>query len=322
MSLLQRLLLAVFLLTAMTLPARAYDKAVVEDTIAGQEAIAGLNRHEISIDGHKLFYLDNDKTQAARTVLFLHDFGDSSLSWLFFARVFRDADYRIIVPDQLGFGRSPRPVDADYGYAAQAKRMLSLLQALKVQKVHLIGNSMGGGIAAKMTLLQPELVSSLTLMAASGVHYKTSDMDKLVVMGNNPLVINKQDDFDALIDFATYRRPLLTRPVVEFLGERAMKDRALHLRIFNEVLVEDLDFLMLDLPDLKPPTLVLWGEKDRVLHPDNARLFQRYVPGVRVRTFADVGHMPMVEIPEVSANAVMEFIDAVAPVAAASAAAK
>lgn len=307
MSLLQRL--SLLILGLLALPAWSYDAAVVEDTIRSQEAIAKLSRHEIALSGQKLFYLDNERSQAKATVVLLHGFADSSLSWLFFARVFRDADYRIIIPDLLGFGRSPRPLDADYGYDAQARRVLALLQALKIQKAHVVGNSMDGGIAARMALQAPDRIASLTLMDATGAHYKASDLDRLVVMGSNPLLIEKQQDFDALIDFATFRRPLLTQPVVAFLGERAMRDRVLHSRIFTSVLLEGLDFLMLDLPDIKTPTLILWGKNDRILHPDNARLFQRYIPGSQLKLFENVGHMPMVEIPEQSAMTVMAFIE-------------
>jgi abhydrolase domain-containing protein 6 len=140
------------------------------------------------------------------------------------------------------------------------------------------------------------------------VHYKPTELDRTLLTGRNPLLMNKPDDFDALLGFAAFQRPLITRPIVEYLGERAVKDRALHERIFNEVLFEGLNLLLPDLPRIKTPTLILWGAKDRVLHPDNAKIFQQYIPGSRLQIFEGVGHIAMAEIPELCAVAVLQFI--------------
>lgn len=296
-------------LMAMPLLASAYDAALVDDMLKGQEGIAGLKRHEAEIDGHKIFYLDNERNSAGRTVMFVHGFGDSSVSWMFFARTFRDGDYRIIVPDLLGFGRSDKPADADYGYEAQAKRLLALLQKLNVKSAHLVGNSMGGGIVSEMALLQPQSVASLTLMDAAGVHYKATDLDEQVLKGSNFLIPKKPEDFERLLDYVMVQRPVMSQPIKDFLAERAVQNSALDEKIFYGVLLKDVGFLTLNLADIKVPTLILWGDRDRVLSPDNAKVFNRYIPGSRLQYFTGVGHVPMAEVPEQSAQAVTTFID-------------
>ena len=297
------------LLALVVVPAWGFDKAIVEETLLGQEGIAGLKRHEITIDGHRIFYLDNERTTAGRTVMFIHGFGDSSLSWTYFARIFRDGDYRIIIPDLLGFGRSDRPLDADYGYAAQSRRLFALLQSQKIGSVHLVGNSMGGGIAAEMALQQPVMVASLTLMDAAGVHYRVTDLDQELMKGNNFLVPKRAEDFERLLDFVTVQRPAMPRPVLEYLADRAVRDSALHERIFHDALLRDIDFLIMDLDGIKAPTLIAWGEKDRVLSPDNAKVFKKYIPDSRIVYFPNAGHVPMIEIPEESALATRNFIE-------------
>lgn len=308
MPLLMRVLLCLLMLSPLA--ATAYDKDFVEEMLQSQEGIAGLKRREAVIDGHKIAYLDNGRDTAARVVVFVHGFGDSSASWMFFARSFRDGDYRVIVPDLLGFGRSARPPEADYGYPAQANRLFRLLEQLKVTRAHLIGNSMGGGVVAQMALLQPQAVASLTLIDAAGVHYKATELDQQVLKGSNFLIPRKPGDFERLLDFVMQQKPVMTRPIIDYLADRAMKDAPLHDRIFHEVLLRDVGFLTLSLPDIQAPTLVLWGEKDRVLHPDNAKVFQRYIPGSRLHYFPDVGHVPMTEVPDASARVVMQFIEA------------
>lgn len=297
------------LLALAVFPAWGYDKAVVDEMLRGQEGIAGLKRHEVVIDGEKIFYLDNERTTAGRTIMLVHGFGDSSLSWTFFARIFRDGDYRVIIPDLLGFGQSARPATADYRYAAQAKRLFALLAALKVSSVHLVGNSMGGGVVAEMALQQPQQVASLTLMDAAGVHYKPTELDRQLMSGSNFLLAKKPADFERMVEFASVVRPPMPRPVVDYLSERAVQDCILHEKIFHDALFNDMNFLLLDLDRIKAPTLILWGEKDRVLHPDNALVFKKYIPDSRVEILPDVGHMPMIEVPEISGLAVSRFID-------------
>lgn len=308
MTALTRFLLCLFL--CLPVLSHAYDRELVEEMLRSQEGIAGLKRHEATIEGHRLSYLDNGRADAARTIVFVHGFGDSSTSWMFFARAFRDG-YRVIVPDLLGFGRSGRPSAADYGYAAQAERVAKLLDRLQVGRAHLVGNSMGGGVAAQLALAHPARVASLTLMDAAGVHFRATELEQQVLKGNNFLIPKKPGDFERLLDFVMHRRPVMTQPVIDYLSERAIKDAPLHERIFNEVLLRDVGFLTLGLADIRTPTLILWGERDRVLHPDNARVFHRYITGSRLHYFADVGHVPMAEAPEESALVVLRFIDEV-----------
>lgn len=293
-----------------TLPLHAADKALFEEIAQGQEAIAGLHRHQTTIDGLKVFYLDNESKTAKRTILLVHGFGDSGLSWTQFSRRLRDNDFRIVIPDLPGFGQSDKQVATDYRYPAQARRLLALMQAIGAPKFHVVGNSMGGAIAAELAIQQPEEVQSLTLMDAAGIHYRPTELDRAMLAGRNLLVMKKPEDFDVMISFASAQRPAMPRPVLDYLSERAVQDCALHERIFNDALFDDINFLLPKLDDIKAPTLIIWGAKDRVLHPDNAKIFNKYIKGSRVVIMPDVGHIPMAEVPYESSFEVVKFIDA------------
>lgn len=300
---------ALFLLLLLaTLPASAYDKALVQEMLASQEAIAGLKRADMTIEGNRLSYLDNQRTTAPDTIMLIHGFGDSSQSWLFFARIFRDAGFRVVIPDLLGFGASARPEKADYGFEAQAKRLLALAHGLGIRRLHLAGNSMGGGIAAAMALLAPDEIATLSLLDAAGIHYRPSELDRELLAGRNILVPKNSADFERLIRFASAERPMAPQPVLDFLAERAVADSALHERIFREALLPDMNFLLPYLTELKTPTLILWGEQDRVLDVENARILARYLPNNELLILPGIGHLPMIEAPEKSAFAVRDFI--------------
>lgn len=294
-----------------SVPAVAADKGLFDDITRGQEAIAQLNRHETTLDGLRVFYLDNDRKTAKRTILLVHGFGDSSLGWVQFARLFRDNEFRIVVPDLPGFGQSDRKPEADYGYEAQARRLALLMQSLGVAKYHVAGNSMGGGIAAELAIQQPVAVESLALLDSAGIHYRPTELDRSLLAGKNMLVMKRPEDLDAMLTFATAQRPPMPRPVLDYLSERAVKDSTLHERIFHESLFEDINFLLPKLDGIKAPTLILWGEKDRVLHPDNAKVFNRYIKNSRIVMLPNVGHLPMAEVPYESAAEVVKFIDGV-----------
>lgn len=286
----------------------ASNKSIFEDMMQGQESIAGLKRHTVTIEGQKIFYLDNENVHASKTILLIHGFADSGATWVQFSRRFRDAGYRIIAPDLLGFGRSDKPVSADYRFAAQAKRLLALMTTLEVNQFHVAGNSMGGGIAAEMALLAPERVASLTLMDAAGVHYKPSDMDRAFLNGRNLLVIKTPKDFEEVMAFVSHQSLPVPRPVTDYLAEQAVKNSALHERILREALFEEINILLLDLEKIKAPTLIVWGEKDRLLHPDNAKVLHHFIKNSRLVMMPDIGHVPQMEAPYESAAIVLDFI--------------
>ncbi|MDQ8036000.1 MAG: alpha/beta fold hydrolase [Pedobacter sp.] len=309
-------LLAFFLL--LPLLAQAADKALFDEILQGQEAVAGLKRHEAVIDGQKIFYLDNEN-KSGRPLLLIHGFGDSSMTWVQFARRFKHENVRIIAPDLLGFGQSPKPVDADYRFSAQAKRMFALMQQLGVEKFHVAGNSMGGGIAGEMAATQPQKILSLTLIDAAGVHYKPADLDRAMLAGRNMLVLKSRQDFEALLALVFVNKPPVPEPVTSYLAERAVQDWPLHERIVRDALFDDVNFLLLKMDAITSPTLVLWGEKDRLLSVDNTQVFKKFIKGSQVVILPDVGHAPQVEVPNESSAEVLKFIDALAPLPAAAA---
>ena len=309
-------ILLVLLILFPVLPAQATsNKTLFDEILQGQEAVAGLKRHEAVIDGQKIFYLDNEK-KGGRAILLIHGFGDSSMTWVQFARRLRDNGFRIIAPDLLGFGQSPRPPQADYRFAAQAGRMFELMRQLGIENFHVAGNSMGGGVAAEMAVEQPAKILSLTLIDAAGVHYKPADLDRALLAGRNMLVLKTPQDFEAMLDMVFTNRPPSPRPVLDYLAERAIKDAPLHEKIMKDALFEDVNFLLLKMDAITSPTLILWGEKDRVLSPENAKVFNRFIKGSQVVIMPGLGHAPQVEAPYESSDVVVKFIDALSTTSA------
>ena len=108
------------------------------------------------LNAGELFYLDNIKNinKAEETLILIHGLGADKDTWLQFAKYFT-MNYRVIAPDLPGHGQSIQDFSIDYSVEAQALCILELMQSLKIERAHIIGNSMGGAIAINLVNMQP-----------------------------------------------------------------------------------------------------------------------------------------------------------------------
>ena len=121
-------------------------------------------RRTVTIHGHELSYLDSG---TGSVVLFIHGILGSQRQWTHLIDRLHD-DHRVIVPDLFGHGESDKPV-GDYSLGAHAATMRDLLDRLGIERVTLVGHSLGGGIAMEFYYLFPERVERLVLVASGGL---------------------------------------------------------------------------------------------------------------------------------------------------------
>lgn len=107
-----------------------------------------------------MYFRHTDINVARPTVLFIHGLGESGLCFLEAFQALLLADFNIVVPDLLGFGRSSPAEDDDYAFARQIERMCSVLDKLDIDRVHIVGHSMGGDIGTQFCREQAERVLS------------------------------------------------------------------------------------------------------------------------------------------------------------------
>ena len=213
--------------------------------------------------------------------------------------------YRVVIPDLVGFGESSHPADADYSYDAQADRLRAFARALGLQGVHLGGNSMGGGIVLAWAARHPDEVASLWLIDAAGLpDAPTAELRRLVTEGDNPLLIGRESDFPRLVAFTMSDPPWLPGFAMDTLARERIANRALEERVFRQI---GTDSVAAEITGLRVPTLILWGAEDRALDPRTAQALHALLPGSRVLVMPGVGHVPMIERPEASAKAYLDF---------------
>jgi pimeloyl-ACP methyl ester carboxylesterase len=127
----------------------------------------------------------------------------------------------------------------------------------------------------------------------------------------NPLVAGNSEEYDQLLDFVFVKKPTIPGSLKRHLVEEAIKNRPLNQKIYKQIKSTDpKNFVPLEvlLKDNQTKTLILWGDKDRVLHMSGAKKLESVMPNAKSVIMKDIGHVPMVEKPEDSANIFLNFL--------------
>ena len=266
---------------------------------------AGLQEKRVRVGDHEIVYLEGGHGE---TILMIHGFAANKDNWVRFAKSI-SAGYHVVALDLPGFGESTCLENASYSIVDQAKRLNHFADAVGLKKFHIVGNSMGGHIAARYTVMFPERVLTLGLFDSAGVRSPVpSEMVERLTKGeSNPLVAGSVEEFDSLIKFVFSTPPDIPRFVKKLLLEEAQRHKTSNERIFKQILSENAA-LEPDLPKIKTRTLVLWGDQDRVLDISSVKVLEKGLPNCTVVIMQNCGHLPMIERPKEAAEHYLVFL--------------
>ncbi len=242
-------------------------------------------------------------------VILVHGFGGDKDNWSLYAP-YLTGQYRLICPDLPGFGENDRSVGRDHGMTAQAARLRDFMDALGIDKCHLGGNSMGGYIALQFALAHPERLSSLTLMNNAGViGPNESELQRLAEVGGSPLVMRTIADVDRLMGFVVHKPRFIPRQFKKLVFQDAKPHEALLDKIFYQI-VEDAQERGLNdhLDKIVTPTQIIWGRHDRLIDVSCATVQHDGIANSELIIFEDVGHVPMIEKPALTAKHHLAFL--------------
>lgn len=266
----------------------------------------GLKRSKIDI-GEMEISLYHNKITDRPTIFMLHGFSADKDGWVRFARYFKN-DFNIVIPDMAGHGDTGYDQSWDFTMPAQASRIAKLAEQMGISKMHLIGNSMGGFVVAHFALMHPELTLSIGLFDPAGVKApESSDMEKMLAVGNNPFLIHNRQEFNSFFAMTMNQPPFIPKFVLEAMSDRYQQRRKQLRQIFSHRREQDL--LDESLKDITAPTLLLWGEEDRLIHVSSVSVWEAGIEGIQIKTWPGIGHMPMLEIPKESAFVYRQFLD-------------
>lgn len=307
-----KIVLVIFLITLLAFVAFYYIFPGVSFRflLKVERGIAGLKQNNITIEGFNIQYLEGGQGDV---ILLLHGFGANKDNWTRFSNHLTP-HFRVIAPDLPGFGESTRTDRAKYTISVQADRIHAFADALGIKAFHLGGNSMGGNIAGVYAARYPENVVSLCLIAPGGVvSAEPSEMLQNINAGKpNPLVVEKPEEYDALLDFVFTKRPFIPGAIKHYLTKEAIKNKPLNTVIFQHIQeFKEKSSLESLLNESNVPTLIIWGKQDRVLHFSGAKILGSIIPKAQVEVIDGLGHLPMIERPKEAAEIYLRFLNTI-----------
>jgi abhydrolase domain-containing protein 6 len=307
-NLLAALLGLIVILVALVLIAPAKCGELVYALIVKIESsLCGLKRSQLDIGEMKISMYQNALSADRPSIIMLHGFSSDKAVWIRFAGYFTK-DFNLVIPDMAGHGDTGFDPSWDYSLPAQANRLAVIVEQLKTGKVHLIGNSMGGGICAHFAILHSDRCLSVTLIDSLGVESPiASDMQNMLDLGRNPFEIHNRQQFDEFYAMTMAKPPYVPGFVLEAISDKYQRRRQQIKCIFAQFREQDL--LDTSLDEIRVPTLVLWGEDDRLLNISSVDVWKAGISNIQTKTWPGVGHMPMLEIPKESAIEYRDFLE-------------
>jgi len=243
-------------------------------------------------------------------LLLLHGLNGSTFSFHLLSPLMKSR-FRVIALDLLGFGYSDRPNGVDYSLEAQARLVAGFLDALSIEKTHLLGYSLGGAVAMHFAAAYPERVDRLILAAsATDEEMRRGLRSSRVVRPLLPVVAvltlhNKRFRRMSLRS-ACYDSSIITDELVEqYIAPSHVRG---HLRALGSLMVDRGHDVRVDLSAVRAPTLVLWGAGDRWLPPSQGERLRELLPDARLVLVDRAGHLLFEERPEEAAKAITDFL--------------
>ena len=240
-------------------------------------------------------------------LVMLHGGGPGASAWSNFGSALPGfaEDFRTLLVDQPGFGQSDKPpVEGNY-FRFSAEIIKDLLDELGLERIHLLGNSLGGGTAMRFALLYPERVGRLVLMGPGGLSLNlfhadpTEGVKRLMEFGAEP----SEETMRAFISTMVVNQTLVTDELVaerlaDALAPGAQEAmQSMGMSFWNPDTYED-GLLWRDAHRLQRPTLLTWGREDRVNPLDGALVALKMIPRASLHVFPNCGHWAQIEAAE------------------------
>ena len=252
-------------------------------------------------------------------LVFVHGLSGSWPNWLEQLPVFAAAGHRVVALDLPGFGHSPMPAET-ITISGYARLLDGLCDALQIDAAAVVGNSMGGFVAAELAIAFPQRVERLVLVSAAGLstYAHPGATRALPALRLLERTIAAYTGWVASKSDAASRRPGLRNATLGLVTRHpsrlgaalaAEQVRGAGKPGFIQALqaVNDYDFRD-RLPEIACPTLIVWGDGDRIITPRDAEVFAELIPDSRVVVYKDTGHLAMLERPGAFNALLAEFL--------------
>ena len=270
---------------------------------AANEGLRAPATRTIAVNGRQVRF--RDEGEGAPVVL-VHGIGRSLEDWSEQHELLADQGYRVLSVDLAGYGES-EPLDETYSLPALARFLEAFLDAVGItEPAHLVGNSLGGAVAMQLAVQSPERVGSLVLANSAGFGREVAlPVRMMSVRPLGQLMMSKPSPASARrLELSLFNDPALVTEERVNLGFRLASrphgsqvflDTAAALGTFRGTREQWRKELMEDLAVLRVPTLVIWGEEDKIFPVAHLAAVAALLPHASTHAFRNTGHMPQIE---------------------------
>ena len=282
--------------------------------------------HPVSAFAFKLYgkdvqmaYMDVKPTGAPndQTVVLLHGFNFFGEAWASTITVLTREGFRVIVPDQIGFGRSSKP-EIPYTFNDMALNTRRLLRSLGVEQANIVGHSMGGMLASRFAMLFPTMTTRLVLVNQIGLtdarpgrvpHY----LDDAYRADSNGALANRtyEQVRQSITRYFVTWKPEYEKYVRIHWGWTQSPDWSWFSKIRGALTqMLSAETVVYDWQNIKSKTLVIGGARDTPSYPAQAKHVAESIPGAQLELIDNVGHVPQFESPEIFHAKLVAFLKA------------
>ncbi len=242
-------------------------------------------------------------------IILLHGFTFSLESWDGWAALLSE-DYRVIRFDLLGHGLTGPDPQGRYGPMERVELLRDLMDALEIDRAHIVGNSLGGLVAWRFAARYPERVSSLILVDPGAYPINgVTDVPAPIPPAIEVLLRTAPEmGVRAMLNYVFYDDAQVTEERVERVRDmmRRRGNGAAFIDHLKEFVLPDPEP---DLAGIDVPTLIMWGGQDVLISPTHGRLLAQAMPRARLVVYENLGHVPHEEAPAETASDALSFLN-------------
>jgi pimeloyl-ACP methyl ester carboxylesterase len=266
----------------------------------------------VDVTGMQVHVRDEGPRDDPSPIVLLHGTGSSLFAWDGWAEILKQKR-RIIRYDLAGFGLTGPTPDGIYNIDRDVEMLIGLLDKLGVQKAVVGGNSLGGSISWRAALRYPDRFDKLILVDAGGypsqatsqpIGFRLASLPGIswIMQHTLPRILVEQGYRNVFGDPNKVTPEMIDRSVQ--LTQREGNRKALIARFQQRRRTAEFN----NIPEIKIPTLIVWGGRDRLIPPDDAEHFHRDIAGSTLAIFDGLGHAPEEEDPALTVVAVEKFL--------------
>lgn len=292
-----------------------------------------VNEISLKIQGQdlKMAYMDlQPKKPNGKSVLLLHGKNFSAMYWEQTANDLSKAGFRVIMPDQIGFGKSDKPTNIQYTFQLLAQNTKAVLDELKITKAFVLGHSMGGMLATRFALMYPDLTEKLILENPIGLEdWKTVVPYQSVddwYAGELKQDYGKMKAYQLEFYYDNKWKPEYDKWLNPVAGWTKNKEYAIIAKA--SALTYDMIFtqpVVYEFGNLKMPALLIIGQRDRTAlgkgkapkevqptlgnYPALGKMASKKIPNSELVEIENVGHLPHIEAYKQFITPLLKFLN-------------